>query len=103
MMFGQWRRYQIIIYCVVALLWRDSEKYMIEQVMIELFQQMMRTVRFGFITIGSNMHAVTACAGFRRDSNGNIQAAHTNVAVGNVAVANVAGANVAFVGRGRRW
>ena len=95
MMFGQWRRYQIIIYCVAALLWLDIEKYMIEQVMIELFQQMMRTVRVGFIAIGSDMHVVTACAGFRRDRKGNIQAAHANVAVANVAVANVA-----FVGRG---
>ena len=96
MMFGQWRRYQIIIYCVAALLWLDIEKYMIEQLMIEqvmikLFQQMMRTVRVGFIAIGSDMHAVTACAGFRRDRKGNIQTAHANVAV----------TNVAFVGRGR--
>ena len=98
MMFGQWRRYQTIIYCVAALLWLDIEKHMIEQVMIELFQQVMRTVRVGFIAIGSDMHAVTACTGFRRDRKGYIQAAHTNVAV-----ANVAGAIVAFVGRGRRW
>ena len=63
--------------------------------MIELFQQMIRTVRVGFIAIGSDMHVVTACAGFRRDRKGNIQAAHANVAVANVAVANVA-----FVGRG---
>ena len=76
---------------------------MIEQVMIDLFQQMMRTMRVGFIAIVSDMHAVTACAWFRRDRNGNIQVAHTNVAVANVAVANVADANVAFVGRGRRW
>ena len=73
MMFGQWRRYQIVIYCVAALSWLDIEKHMIEQVMIELFQQVMRTVRVGFIAIGSDMHAVTACAGFRRDSKGNIQ------------------------------
>ena len=90
MMFGQWRRYQIIIYCGAALLWFDIEKYMIDHVMIELFQPMIRTVRVGFIAIGSDMHAVTACAGFRRDRKGNIQTAHTNVAV----------ANVAFVGRG---
>ena len=93
MMFGQWRRYQIIIYCVAALLWLDIEKYMIEQVMIELFQQMMRKVRVGLIAIGSDMHVVTACAGFRRDRKGNIQTAHANVAI----------ANVAFVGRGRLW
>ena len=98
MMFGQWRRYQIIIYCGAALLRLDIKKYMIEQVMIELFQQMMRTVRVGFIAIGFDLHAVTACAGFRRDRKGNIQATHTNVAVANVAVANVA-----FVGKGGRW
>ena len=92
-MFGQWRRYQIIMYFGAALLRVDIEKYMIEQVMIELFQQMMRMMRVGFIAIGSDLHAVTACAGFRRDRKGNIEAAHTNVAV----------ANVAFVGRGRRW
>ena len=91
MMFGQWRRYQIIIYCVAALLWLDIEKYMIEQVMIELFQQMMRKVRVGLIAIGSDMHVVTACAGFRWDRKGNIQTAHASVAI----------ANVAFVGRGR--
>ena len=73
-----------------ALLRLDIEKYMIEQVIIELFQQMMRTVRVGFIAIGSDMHAVTACTGFRRDRKGYIQAAHTNVV----------GANVAFAGRG---
>ena len=95
-MFGQWRRYQIIIYCVAALLWLDIEKQMIEQVMIELFQQVMGTVRVGFIAIGSDMHAVTACAGFRRDRKGNIQTAYANVAVASVAVANVA-----FVGRSR--
>ena len=69
--------------------------------MIELFQQMMRTVRVGFIAIGSTLHVVTACAGFRWDRKANIQAAHANVAVANVAGANVVGANVAFVGRGR--
>ena len=90
-MFGQWRRYQIIIYCVAALLWLDIEKYMIEQVMIELFQQMMRKVRVGLIAIGSDMHVVTACAGFRWDRKGNIQTAHAGVAI----------ANVAFVSRGR--
>ena len=90
MLFGQWRRYQIIIYCGAALLRLDIEKYMIEQVMIELFQQMMRTVRVGFVAIGSDMHAVTACAGFRRDRKGNIQTAHANVVVANVTVANVA-------------
>ena len=82
--------------CGAALLWLDIEKYMIEQVMIELFQQMMRTVRVGFIAIGSDMHVVTACAGFRRDRKGNIQTAHANVAGTNVTVANFA-----FVGRGR--
>ena len=94
-MFGQWRRYQILIYCVAALLRIDIEKYMIKQVSIELFQPMMRTVRIGFIAIGSDIHAVTACAGFRRDRKGKIQTAHANVA------ANVAVANVALVGRGR--
>ena len=54
---------------------------MIEHVMIELFQQMMRTVRVGLIAIGFDMHAVTACAGFRRDRKGNIQIAHANVVV----------------------
>ena len=68
--------------------------------MIELFQQMMRTVRVGSIAIGSDMHMVTACAWFQRDRKGNIQPAHANVAVANVAVANVAFANVVFVGRG---
>jgi hypothetical protein len=69
-------------------LWLEVEKYIIEQVMIDLFQQMMRAMRVDFIAIGSNMHAVTACAWFRRDRKGNIQAAH---------------ANVAFVGWGRLW
>ena len=58
--------------------------------MIELFQQMMCTVRVGFIAIVSDMHAVTACAWFRRDRKGNIQTAHTNVAVANVAIVAVA-------------
>ena len=97
-MFGKWRRYQIIIYCGAALLRLDIEKHIIEQVMIELFQQMMRAVRVGSIAIGSYMHVVTACAWFRRDRKGNIKTAHTNVAVANVTVANVA-----FVGRGRLW
>ncbi len=89
-MFGQLRRYQIIIYCGAALLRLNIEKNMIERAMIELLQQMMRTMRVGFIAIDSDMQAVTACARFRRDRKGNIQAAHTNVV----------GANVAFAGRG---
>ena len=64
MIFGQWRRYQIMIYCGTALLRLDIEKYMIEHGMIKLYQQMMRTLRVGFIAKGSDMHAVTACAGF---------------------------------------
>ena len=86
MIFGQWRRYQIIIYCGAALLWLDVEKYMIDHLMIELFQQMMRAVRVGFIAIGSDMHAVTAFAGFRRNRKGNIQTVHAGAIVANVAV-----------------
>ena len=66
---------------------------MIDHVMIELFQQMMSTARVGFIAIGSDMHAVTACAGFRRNRKGNIQTVHADVVVANVAV----------VGWGRLW
>jgi hypothetical protein len=74
-----------------ALLWLKIEKHIIEQLMIDLFQQMMRTVRFGFISIGSDMHAVTACAWFRRGRKDNIEIAYANVTV----------AIVAFVGKGR--
>ena len=69
-------------------MWFDVEKYIIEQVMVELFEQMMRAMHAGFIAIGSDMHAATACDWFRRDRKGNTKAAH---------------ANVAFVGWGRLW
>lgn len=81
--------------CGPALFWLDIEKYVIEQVMIELIQRMMRTIRVGFIAIGFDMHAVTACAGFQRDRKGNIRAAHTNVAVSTRAGGGDAGISLA--------
>ena len=91
MMFRQWRQYQIKMRCGAALLWLNIAKHIIERLMIDLFQQMMRTVRFGFIAIGSDMHVVTACAWFRRGRKDNIETAYANVTV----------ANVAFAGEGR--